>query len=181
MNADDDPSAGDNGPGNEEETAHEGRKHEYAVQEDVEEAAEDAPPWTMERRRRHYDMRATYSLRLLAALGGLAVIGAGDLAGQNLGVGPCSHGWCAVPWPATVVTFFLATGASLGWSWSSFSHAARVLEVEIGGRDNKGNEEWLAGRTHDPTGAETVYRIGTILMALSGLVLLAGFWSMALK
>ena len=80
-----------------------------------------------------------------------------------------------MPWPATVGTFLLATGATLGWSWSSFSHAVRVLEVEFGGHDNKAKEEWIRGRTHYPTGAETVYGIVTTLMALTGLMLLAGF------
>lgn len=154
---------------------------EESVQGEVEEGAEPAPAWTLDRRWRHYDVRARNSLRLLAAVGGLAVIGAGDLAGQNLGVGPCSRGWCAVPWPATVISFLLATGLFLGGSWSSFSHAARELEVRIGGDDNKGKEEWLPGSKGDPKGAETVYRVGTILFMLTGVALLVGFWSTAPK
>jgi hypothetical protein len=142
-------------------------------------AAEVMPKWTLERRRRHYDMRATTSLRLLAAVGGLAVIGAGDLAGQHLGVGPCSRGWCAVPWPATVVSLLLITGALLGLSWSNFSHAARVIEVAIGGDDDKARDEWLKGGKGDPTGAEIVYRTGTVLFVLTGLALIIGFWSTA--
>ena len=35
---DDDPGPVDNGPGNEEDTAHEGRQHEEAIQSDVEES-----------------------------------------------------------------------------------------------------------------------------------------------
>lgn len=121
--------------------------------------------WTNRRRHAHYQLRSQTSLRLLAAVGGLSVIGTGDLAGSNL------NAW----WAAVVVTLLLAAGGCLAMSWSTFSHGERVLKGAMDSDADLTKETWVKGQRYDPNG-EALYRAGTVVIALAGFALVSGYW-----
>lgn len=121
--------------------------------------------WTNGRRHAHYEWRAQTSLTLLAGVGGLSVIGAGDLAGNNL------NAW----WAALVVTLLLAAGGCLGMSWSTFSHGERVLKSAMEKDSTLKDKAWTSGAQYDPDG-ENLYRAGTIAIVLAGAALVIAFW-----
>ncbi|RPF28924.1 hypothetical protein EDD32_3475 [Georgenia muralis] len=122
--------------------------------------------WPNSRRHAHYKVRSETSLRLLAGVGGLSVIGTGDLAGNNLNV------W----WAAVVVTLLLAAGGCLGMSWSTFGHGERVLKSAMDKDSTLKDSAWVKGDRYDPERGEALYRAGTILIALAGACLVIAFW-----
>ena len=114
-----------------------------------------------------YKRRTDTILRLLAALGALALVGTGDLAGTVLGNSPAA---------ALVVSLLLVTGATLGSAWASFVWAHTCISRAIANKEVEPTATWDRKRYYVPTRGERLYKLGTVLLPIVGITIATSFW-----
>lgn len=127
------------------------------------------PSITYGRQRQKYERRGQLCTYLTGGLGGVALLGAGDVAnGLFLEVHPVLR--------AGFFTLVIVTGGLLGLAYTGFSWAKTVLDRLV--EDGTVSDSATYDRTKypPPRQADMLYRIATILVATTALWLMTTAW-----